>query len=310
MAAEKKEPAVAAGTFRNWISGSGGDFPAESGRYHLYVSLSCPFAGRALIGRHLKGLQNHISLDIVDYHMSSEGWEFNPDVDDKTTVDTVNGKKMIKEIYLLANPEYKGRNSIPILWDKKTGKLVNNESAEILRMFNSEFNTVIDDDEAKLLDLYPESLRNDIDALTEWMHNDINMGVYKAGFAQNQQDYDEAVDKLFQGLDKVEDILSKKRFLTGTTITEADVKLYTSLVRFDIVYYGHFKCNLKRVQDYPNLWGYLRDLYSRSAFKECTDFQHIKGSYYWSQTQINPTRIVPKGPLIDFSSPHNRESLQ
>ncbi|GAU95601.1 hypothetical protein RvY_07194-2 [Ramazzottius varieornatus] len=296
--------------FRNWITvdGSSG-FPAEAGRYHLYVSLACPWASRTLVGRKLKGLEDVISVDIVDWLLDlKKGWAFNPQRPG-CTPDTVNGKASLKEIYQMVEANYDGRITVPVLWDKKQKKIVNNESSEILRMFNSEFNAFGKTDEQRKLDLYPAELRKEIDSINEWVYRDINNGVYKAGFATTQEAYDPAAKAVFDALDKVESILSAKRFLTGNQLTEADVRLFTTLVRFDTVYNTHFKCNRRRIIDYKNIWGYTRDIYQTGVIGETVDIDQIVNHYYQSQTHINPKGIVPIGPIIDFNSEHDRGEM-
>jgi putative glutathione S-transferase len=293
--------------FRNWItptgeagsSGSGG-FKSEAGRYHLYVSLACPWAHRTLIFRVLKGLEGMISLSIVHWFMGENGWTFEPG--DGAIPDTVNGAAYLKDIYTRAKPDYIGRVTVPVLWDKHGQTIVNNESAEIIRMFNAAF----DDIGARSGDYYPPPLREEIDALNERIYGTLNNGVYKCGFARTQEAYDEAVVPLFETLEFLEDRLSRQRYLTGATRTEADWRLFTTLVRFDPVYFSHFKCNLKRIVDYPNLSGYVRDLYQQPGIAATVNLQHIKRHYYESHESINPRRIVPRGPLLDYSLPHDR----
>lgn len=266
-------------SFRNWITRDGSSgFPAESGRYHLYVSYACPWAHRSLIMRKLKGLEDVISVDVVDYFMGEKGWRFNPDVPG-ATADTVNGCSFLREVYFLADPNYGGRFTVAALWDKKKKTIVNNESSELIRMFNSEFNEFCKTPEQRALDFYPEKLRAEIDSINEWIYKDINNGVYRAGFATQQGPYDKAVREVFAALDRAEEILSRQRYLTGAQITEADIRLYTTLARFDCVYVGHFKCNKKRIVDYPNLWGYLRDLYQTPGFGDTTNRLHIEHHY-------------------------------
>jgi putative glutathione S-transferase len=294
-------------SFRNWITqdGSAGPsgeagFKAEAGRYHLYVSMACPWAHRTLILRTLKGLEEMISISVVNAFMGDEGWTFKDGED--VIKDTVNGKTHLHEIYTLAKSDYTGRVTVPVLWDKKLNTIVSNESPEIIRMLNSAFDEI----GAKKGDYYPENLQSQIEQLNEFIYPAINNGVYRAGFATTQQAYDEAVYEVFSALDTLENILSQKRFLTGNTITEADWRLFTTLVRFDAVYVGHFKCNLRRIVDYPNLWGYLRELYQVPGISDTVKIKHIKEHYYGSHETINPTRIVPMGPIIDFTSSHHR----
>ena len=297
-------------SFRNWVTKDGGagptgeaGFKAEPGRYHLYVSMACPWAHRTLIFRSLKGLQEMISISVVNAFMGNQGWTFAEG--DDVIPDSVNHKTYLHEIYTLAQADYTGRVTVPVLWDKKLNTIVNNESPEIIRMFNSAF----DDIGAKPGDYYPEALRQEIDQLNDFIYPNINNGVYRAGFATTQAAYDEAVADVFNALDTLEKLLSHQRYLTGAQITEADWRLFTTLVRFDAVYVGHFKCNKRRIVDYPNLWGYLRDLYQVPGIAETVKLEHIKQHYYGSHETINPTRIVPLGPRIDFMHPHNRAVL-
>jgi len=297
-------------SFRNWITKDGsagptGDagFKAETGRYHLYVSMACPWAHRTLVFRKLKGLEKYISVSVVNAYMGAEGWTF--DSGDDVVVDSVNGKTRLHEIYTLAQADYTGRVTVPVLWDKKLNTIVSNESPEIIRMLNSAF----DDIGAVEGDYYPKSLRREIDELNDLIYPTINNGVYRAGFATTHEAYAEAVTELFSSLDKLEQRLGDKRYLTGVQITEADWRLFTTLVRFDSVYVGHFKCGIRRIVDYPNLWGYLRELYQVPGIAETVKLEHIKQHYYGSHESINPTRIVPVGPSIDFLLPHNRENI-
>ncbi|GBE43354.1 glutathionyl-hydroquinone reductase YqjG [bacterium BMS3Bbin10] len=295
-------------SFRNWITrdGSAGPsggpgFRAEPGRYHLYVSLACPWAHRTLIFRKLKGLEDAISVDVVHYHMGENGWVFDPGTDG-ATADRVNGKDKLYEIYTLADPAYSGRVTVPVLWDKQQRTIVNNESSEIIRMLNSAF----DGAGAAQGDYYPQALRSEIDAVNETVYSCVNNGVYKTGFATSQEAYEEAFTTLFDTLDELENRLSKQRYLVGNTLTEADWRLFTTLVRFDPVYVGHFKCNKRRIADYPNLSNYLRELYQMPGIAQTVNFTHIKRHYYGSHGTINPTGIVPLGPEIDYSAPHDR----
>ena len=291
--------------FRNWVTpdGSAGPsgkdgFPAERGRYHLYVSLACPWAHRTVVFRKLKGLEDVISMTEVEPIMGDQGWQFGSDAD----LDTVNGKQKLNEIYLLADPRYTGRVSVPVLWDKKRRTIVNNESPEIIRMLNSAFDAFTNN----RTDYYPAALRGEIDALNELVFNNINNGVYRCGFASTQEAYEEAFLDLFGALDKLEERLSRQRYLAGASITEADWRLFTTLVRFDAVYVGHFKCNLRRIADYPSLSNYLRDLYQVPGVAETVNMDHIKRHYYGSMRGINPTGIVPLGPALDFEAKHDR----
>jgi putative glutathione S-transferase len=293
--------------FRNWITADGSagptgksGFPAEVARYHLYVCLACPWAHRTLIFRKLKKLDDLITVSTVSPLMGSVGWTFNEE--EGASGDPVNGAKTLGEIYLKADPTYSGRVTVPVLWDKKTKTIVSNESPEIIRMFNSAFNAYTRD----TADYYPERLRPEIDRINELVYASINNGVYRTGFATTQEAYEEAFDRLFKGLDEVEAILGKQRYLAGNVLTEADWRLFTTLIRFDAVYVGHFKCNLKRIADYPNLSNYLRELYQVPGVAGTVDMNQIKTHYYASHKTINPTGIVPKGPALDFSAPHDR----
>ena len=296
--------------FRNWITADGsagpsgeGGFKAGRGRYHLYVSLACPWAHRTLIFRALKGLEDSISVSIVHWFMGDQGWTFTPE--DGSTADTVNGAALLHEVYTTADPGYSGRVTVPALWDRQTGSIVSNESSEIIRMFNSAFDEV----GARPGDYYPEAHRSEIDKINDRIYGTVNNGVYKAGFATAQDAYEEAVVPLFETLDWLEDRLGSQRYLTGSAVTEADWRLFPTLVRFDPVYFGHFKCNLRRIADYPNLSGYVRDLYQHPGVAETVDFLHIKNHYYGSHGTINPTRIVPMGPDVDYTAPHDRDRL-
>jgi len=297
-------------TFRNWITpdgapgptGSGG-FKAEPGRYHLYVSLACPWAHRTLIFRSLKGLEAAISVSVAHWFMGEHGWTFEdgPGV----ILDPIIGAHRLSEVYLRSNPTYTGRVTVPVLWDKQRSEIVSNESSEIIRMMNSAFDEV----GASPGDFYPVDLREMIDAFNSRIYDTVNNGVYKAGFATTQQAYEDAVKPLFSTLDELEERLTTHRYLCGERLTEADWRLFTTLVRFDAVYAGHFKCNLRRIVDYPNLWGFTRELYQYPGVAQTTNFEHIKKHYYQSHESINPTRIVPLGPDLDFLSPHGRERL-
>jgi len=273
----------------------GPEFPAEAGRYHLYVSLACPWAHRALIFRKLKGLEEMIGLSVVHPHMLDQGWAFDP-------AEPLYGFTHAHQLYSKADAHYSGRVTVPVLWDKKSESIVCNESAEIIRMFNSAFDGLT----GNTADYYPEDLRADIDAINAFVYDKVNNGVYKCGFATEQGAYEEAYDALFSALDELESRLSGQRYLVGNQITEADWRLFTTLFRFDAVYFGHFKCNRNRIADMPNLWGYLRDLYQQPGIAETVDFKHIKQHYYYSHESINPTRIVPKGPELDFTETHDR----
>ena len=299
-----------ASSFRNWVTKDGqagpsgeAGFKAEPHRYHLYVSLACPWAHRAIIYRKLKGLEPLISMSVVNAFMGENGWNFASG--DDVVADPIINAEFMHQIYTHADPHYTGRVTVPVLWDKQNQTIVTNESAEIIRMFNSAF----DDVGANNLDFYPEALQTEIDALNYFVYENINNGVYRAGFATTQEAYDEAVATLFNALDTIEARLTENRYLLGDKITEADWRLFTTLVRFDAVYVGHFKCNLKRLVDYPNIWGYLRDLYQVHGIADTVNIDYIKAHYYGSHETINPTRIIPKGPELDFSEPHCREKL-
>jgi putative glutathione S-transferase len=294
--------------FRNKITvdGSSG-FKAEAGRYHLYVSLACPWAHRTLITRALKGLENVISVSIVNSFMGDNGWTFDKS-DDGLVSDEVNHAKILREVYLKANPDYDGRITVPVLWDKQKNTIVNNESAEIIRMLNTEFNAFATN---PTLDLYPADLQKKIDEMNEFVYPNINDGVYKCGFAKTQAAYEDAFDKLFAALDKLEELFTKQRYLVGSQITEADVRLFTTLIRFDAVYTGHFKCNKKQLREYPAILGFTRELYQNPTVKATVNFQHIKHHYYYSHVSINPTRVVPKGPDNTYLEvPHNRDKIR
>ncbi|MGR5548800.1 glutathione S-transferase family protein [Vibrio sp. DNB22_12_1] len=284
--------------FRNWIKNKpDATFQPESGRYHLYVSLACPWAHRTLIFRKLKGLEKHIDVTVVCPDMLSEGWQMLPE--------PLFGHTRMHQIYTQAKSDYTGRVTVPVLWDKKTNTIVSNESSEIIRMFNSEFNDLTGNHD----DYYSGKLQSVIDEWNDYIYPNINNGVYRCGFATTQDAYEEAFDSLFAALDKVDVHLATHRYLAGNQITEADWRLFTTLVRFDAVYVGHFKCNKQRIADYPNIQGYLKELYQVEGVAETTDFYHIKRHYYFSHTGINPTQIVPKGPDLDLESPHGRESI-
>ncbi|GGI93565.1 glutathione S-transferase family protein [Legionella impletisoli] len=292
----------------NWItrdgskgpSGSKG-FQAESGRYHLYVSLACPWAHRTIIFRKLKQLEEHISLSIVSPDMLEQGWTFNKD--EGSTGDPINHFDYLYQVYTAHDPNYTGRVTVPVLWDKKTSQIVNNESSEIIRMFNQAFNAITDNHD----DYYPLAFQSNIDEINSLVYENINNGVYRCGFATTQNAYEKAYKRLFDALEQVESILAKQRYLTGKRITEADWRLFTTLIRFDSVYHGHFKCNKQRLEDYPNLSGYVRELYQWPGISDTVNFQHIKRHYYFSHKMLNPTQIVPVGPCIDYNSPHKRE---
>jgi putative glutathione S-transferase len=289
-------------SFRHKITPAG-QFTAAPGRYHLYVSLACPWAHRTLILRALKGLEDAISISVVDWLMREDGWTFaeNPG----TMSDTVNGAKFLHEVYVKADPHYTGRVTVPMLWDKQTNAIVNNESSEIIRIFNTAFDGI----GAKPGDYFPERHHAEIEALNSRIYDTLNNGVYKAGFATTQHAYEEAIAPLFETLDWLEARLARSRYLIGSDFTEADIRLFTTLIRFDAVYVGHFKCNLRRIADYPHLSAYTRDIYQHPGIAGTVNFQHIKNHYYQSHATINPTGIVPAGPIQDFTTPHGREGL-
>ncbi|ARE84513.1 glutathionyl-hydroquinone reductase YqjG [Roseovarius mucosus] len=294
--------------FRNWITADGtagpsgdGGFKAESGRYHLYVSLACPWAHRTLIFRALKGLEDHIDVSIVHPDMLSEGWEFRTDFPGATG-DRLYGLPYARDIYLKADPDISGRVTVPILWDTERETIVSNESAEIIRMFNSAF----DDITGNTLDFWPKDLRAAIEPVNARIYDTVNNGVYKAGFATSQEAYESAVHPLFDSLDWLEGRLGQHRYVMGDNATEVDWRLFTTLIRFDPVYHLHFKCNRARIVDYPNLWGYLRDLYQRPGVAGTVNFEHIARHYHYSHDTINPKRIIPINPVLDFDAPHGR----
>jgi len=294
--------------FRDWITADGSSgFKAEANRYHLYVSLACPWAHRTVIMRKLKGLEKVIGLTVVDPINTDNGWKFTDDTA-KCELDKVNGCNYVKEVYALAVPGYDGRVTVPVLWDKTKKTIVNNESSEIIRMLNSEFNEFGETPEQKSLDLYPENLRTQIEEINDIVYNGFNNGVYKAGFATSQEAYETACRLVFQTLDKLEAILSTNRFLTGDCFTLADVRCFTTLARFDWVYHGLFKCNIKRLTELPNVWNYTRDLYNLYGVGETVDRDHIIRHYYSSLTlrRINPNGIYPIGPTLDYSIPKER----
>jgi putative glutathione S-transferase len=291
-------------SFRDWVTADGSSgFPAEAGRYHLYIAWACPWAHRTAIMRSLKGQKGTIGLSAVGSFMGEDGWAF---YDEPGVVpDPVNGAHYLRDIYAKADPDYTGRVTTPLLWDKEAATIVNNESREIIRMLDTEFGEFATTD----ADFLPEDLRDEVDATIDAIYEPVNNGVYRTGFATTQGAYDEAVADVFAALDYWERILAGRRYLCGGRITEADWCLFPTLVRFDAVYYGHFKCNLRRIVDYPNLWGYLKDLYQQPGVADTVNMEHIKKHYYGSHESINPTRIVPRGPLLDFEEPHDRELL-
>ena len=292
--------------FRDWVTADGASgFPAGAERYHLYVSLACPWAHRTLFVRVLMGVEHAIGLSVVDPYMGPEGWSFTGRRG--CLPDAVNGAAHLRDIYLKAQPGYTGRVTVPVLWDASTGTIVNNESSEIIRMFNSAFDAFAS---RALPDLYPAALRPQIDRWNGTIYRAVNNGVYRAGFATAQDKYEAAVRELFATLDTLEQHLATSRYLCGGAITEADWRLFTTLVRFDAVYYGHFKCNLRRLVDFPHLWGFTRELYQMSGVAATVDLEHIKEHYYRSHTGINPTGIVPVGPILDFASAPARADVQ
>ncbi len=300
-----------AAQLRNWVTANGdpgisgeGGFAAESGRYHLYVSLACPWAHRTLIFRKLKDLESHISVSVVSPDMLDQGWRFNHDVDTVSTKDTLNNVNFMHQVYTAHKKDYSGRVTVPVLWDKRQKRIVSNESSEIIRMFNTAFNHIT----GNTLDFYPTELHEPINEMNQQVYHTINNGVYRCGFATKQSAYEESYNALFESLEKIEERLSTTRYLCGDQITEADWRLFTTLIRFDSVYHGHFKCNKQRIEDYANISNYLRQLFQTPGVAETVNFYHIKRHYYASHTMINPTGIVPVGPALDYTRPHNRES--
>ncbi len=291
--------------FRDWITREGaGGFKAETGRYHLYVSYACPWAHRTLVFRKLKNLEETISLSIVHPMMLENGWEFREG--DGCVPDSINNSRYLHEIYTAAKPDYSGRVTVPVLWDKHTNTIVNNESSEIIRMFNTEFDHL---GANSVLDFYPEDRREEIDRINNIVYEKINNAVYRCGFATTQEAYEEAFTQLFDALDDIENILGKSRYLAGEKLTEADWRLFTTLLRFDPVYYSHFKCNKRLIESYENLSNYLRELYQVPGVIDTVNMDHIKNHYYGSHLTINPTGIVPLGPEQDLSAPHNRDNF-
>ncbi len=287
--------------FRNWITADGsGEFAAAAGHYHLFVSLACPWAHRTLIFRRLKGLQKLIGLTVVEPLMLENGWQLGAAAQ---STSPVKGIDYLYQLYLQADADYSGRVTVPVLWDQQRQTIVNNESAEIIRMFNTAFNALT----GNQADYYPSELQQEIDQINERIYHGVNNGVYQAGFATTQAAYEHAFDQLFAELDWLEERLASQRYLVGGQITEADWRLFTTLIRFDAVYVGHFKTNLRRIEDYPQLANYLRDLYQQPGIAETVNFEQIKAHYYASHSNINPTRIIPKGPKLDYARPHDRE---
>lgn len=304
--------------FRNWITPDGapgpsgfGGFKAEAGRYHLFMSLACPWAHRALVTRALKQLDGMITISNAHPYMGPQSWTFAPEQGRIFSGEGADDEyvEYLYELYRLVDPGYADRATVPVLWDKQRQTIVSNESAEILRMFNSAFNELIDDDETRARDFCPEHRRADIDALNEWIYPNVNNGVYRAGFATTQEAYEEAVIPLFDTLDKLEVMLGGQRFLLGDKVTEADIRLFPTLVRFDSVYAIHFKCALRRIVDYPNLWAYTRDIYQLPGIAATVDIDYNKAHYYGSHDTVNPHLIIPIGPNVDFSAPHQRDKL-
>jgi putative glutathione S-transferase len=291
--------------FRDWVTADGSSaYPAAAGRYHLYVSLACPWAHRAVIVRELKGLQDAIGMSIADPIRDERGWTFTGAPG--TTADAVNGWTYLSEGYLATDPAFDARVTVPVLWDTQTARIVNNESADIIVMLNSAFDEFATRPQ---LDLYPEALRPEIDELNARIYENVNNGVYRSGFASSQEAYEEAVVPLFETLDELDERLANRRYLVGSQPTLADWRLFTTLLRFDPVYVGHFKCNLRRIADYPNLSGYLRDLYQAPGIAETVDIDQIKRHYYMTHAGINPSAIVPVGPVLDLDAPHGRDAL-
>ena len=299
--------------FREWLSNDGSTaYPAAAERYHLYVSLACPWASRTVIFRKLKGLEEAINMTVVDPIRDEEGWAFRdpsgkiPPGAPFESTDSINGFQFLREAYKATNPDYSERVTVPVLWDKQTKKIVNNCEDDICRMFNDRLN---DFAQNKDVDFFPKEIEAEHAKFSSFLHDNVNNGVYRAGFATRQRPYEIACRKLFEALDQLEERLTKSRYLFGNRIVEADWRLFCTLIRFDVVYHGHFKCNLRRIIDYPNLQGYLLDLYQQPGITETVNFDHIKRHYYMTHTQINPTRIVPIGPVLDLGKPHNRERV-
>ncbi len=293
-----------ADAFANWVTADGSSgYPAAAGRYHLYVSLACPWAHRTVIVRKLKGLEDAIGMTVVDPIRDERGWAFHDGPD--MAPDPVNGFTFLSEAYLATDPAYNARVTVPALWDKETKRVVSNNDDDIMRMFELEFDAFARHD----IDLYPEEHRSAIDALNAEIYESVNNGVYRAGFATVQSEYAAAAEGVFNELDRLEARLATSRYLLGASPLESDWRLFVTLIRFDAVYFGHFKCNLRRIVDYPNLWGYLCDLYQFRDVASTVNFDHIKRHYYMTHDRINPTRIVPIGPLLDLTAPHGREAM-
>ena len=299
--------------FREWISNDGStSYPAAAGRYHLYVSLACPWASRTIIFRKLKGLEDAVGMTIVDPIRDEKGWALRnpsnkwPPVESFESTDPVNRFRYLSEAYAATDPRFAGRVTVPVLWDKETKRIVNNCEDDICPMFNSTFNAFAKNKE---VDLFPKDIQTEHSKLCDFLYDNINNGVYKAGFATHQRPYEISCQKLFDALDEMEKRLSKSRYLFGKGIVEADWRFFCTLIRFDVVYHGHFKCNLRRIIDYPNLQGYLLDLYQQPGISETVSVDHIKRHYYMTHEEINPTRIVPLGPIVDLTRPHHREKI-
>jgi len=299
--------------FREWISNDGStSYPAAAGRYHLYVSLACPWASRTIIFRKLKGLEHAIGMTIVDPIRDEKGWAFRepsskwPPADSFESTDPINRFRYLSEAYKATDPNFKERVTVPALWDKETKRIVNNCEDDICPMFNNVFNKFARNKE---VDLFPKGVEAEHNKLNDFLYDNINNGVYRAGFATRQQVYERACKRLFDALDEIETRLSKSRYLFGKRFVEADWRLFCTLIRFDVVYHGHFKCNLRRIVDYPNLQGYMLDLYQQPGIAETVSIDHIKRHYYMTHEEINPTRIVPLGPIVDLTKPHDREIL-
>ena len=291
--------------FRDWVKADGSsNFPPDSGRYHLYVSWACPWAHRTIIVRKIKKLERVIGMTVVDPIREDGGWAFRNGPGH--TIDPVNGWAFLRQAYIATDSEYHSRVTVPVLWDKETRRIVSNSDDDIMRMFNVEFNPVTE----STVDLYPEDLREEIDQLNTFIYENINDGVYRAGFATSQKVYEGAVQRLFEALDQLEECLNHRRYLLGLHPVETDWRLFVTLIRFDAVYHGHFKCNLRRIMDYPNLFGYLKDLYQYPGISDTVHFDHIKRHYYFTHNDINPTRIVPIGPDQDLHAPHERAHLK
>ena len=280
------------------------EFPAESGRYHLYVSSACPWAHRTLLVRALKGLEDAVSVSVVDPYRAENGWRFTPEKEG-CTPDHLHGSDYLRELYVRADPDVTGRVTVPVLWDEEKETIVNNESEEVLRMLDTEMDGFASRD----VDLYPEGYRDEVDRVIDEIYEPINNGVYRAGFAGSQEAYDDAVDDLFSALDRWNDVLAEQRYLAGDRLTEADLCMFTTLVRFDNVYHTHFKCNVKQIRDYENLWPYLRDLYGLPGVAGTVNMDHIKEHYYTTHPDVNPKRLIARGPNLDFDAPHDRDEL-